>query len=116
MPSGFVRIRQFGFLANRISEMPVVEPPARDYQQFLDEVKDLGRRALTIEACRTLRLTDQERRSLLTSTAELATKSRFHKIWGPWSFESFMEIVELDSISPSVQTRLRDQKEINGRR
>jgi hypothetical protein len=82
-------------LANRsleISGVPVVELPARDYQNFFSEVKDLGKRSLTAEARRTLRLTDQELRSVVTVTADLATESVFFKeIRRPWKFESFME-------------------------
>jgi hypothetical protein len=92
-----------------ISNVPIVDPPARDYQNFFNEVKDLGKKPLTVEARRTLRLSDQELRSLVAVTADLADESvAFHKIWRPWRFEAFMERVEGESVAPAVEEKLRD--------
>ena len=89
--------------------VPIVESPARDYQDFFDAVKDLGRWPLSVEARKTLHLSDQELHSLVAITADLATESLFFRqIWRPWKFESLMEIVESGSLSPSLQEKLRD--------
>lgn len=92
-----------------ISGVPIVEGTARDYQKFFDEVKNLGSRPLSEEARKTLHLTDQELRSLITITADLATESLFFRPFvKPWVFESRMEVTESGSISPPLQEKLRD--------
>jgi hypothetical protein len=92
-----------------ISRVPIVEGPGRDYQKFFDEVKDLGSRPVSVEARRALHLTDQELRSMITITADLATESLFFgPVVRPWVFESRMEVTESGSVSPSLQEKLRD--------
>ncbi len=91
----------------KISGVPNVEPPARDYQRFFDEVQYLGKQPLSAEARMTLHLTDQELRSLITITADLATESEFfQKQVKPWVFESRMEAADSGSVSPSLQEKL----------
>jgi len=92
-----------------ISGVPIVEGPARDYQKFFGEVKDLGSRPVSVEARSALHLTDQELRSLITITADLATESLFFRpVVRPWVFESRMEVTESGSVSPSIHEKLRD--------
>jgi hypothetical protein len=92
-----------------ISGVPIIESSTRVYQNFFNEVKDLGIRPLTTEARTSLRLTDQELRSLLTVTADLATETRFlAKTVRPLMFEARMEFVESGAISPSLREKLDD--------
>jgi hypothetical protein len=92
-----------------ISGVPLVDPPVRDYQNFFNEVKDLGKRPLSADARRSLALSDEELRSLVTVTADLADQAvAFRKIWRPWRFESFMELVESDAVSPALQSRMTE--------
>ncbi len=92
-----------------IAGVPAVILQARDYQKFFDEVKYLGNRPITVEARRTLHFTDQELRSLITITADLADESLFfQKIIKPWIFESRMEFTEAGTISPPLQQKLSD--------
>jgi hypothetical protein len=92
-----------------ISGVPRVEPPNRVYQNFFDEVKDLGRLPLSLEAHTSLRPTDQELRSLRTVTADLATESRFFREEvRPLMFEARMQVAESGAVSPSLQEKLRD--------
>jgi len=95
-----------------ISGVPAVIPQARDYQKFFDEVKYLGTRPLTVEARQTLHFTDQELRSLITITADLADESLFfQKIVRPCIFESRMEFTDAGAVSPSLQQKLDDLRD-----
>ena len=95
-----------------ISGVPTVILQARDYQKFFDEVKYLGQRLITVEARRTLHFTDQELRSLITITADLADESLFfQKIIKPWIFESRMEFTEAGTISPCLEQKLSDLRD-----
>src|ERR1700730_11610569 len=84
----------------RIGLVPVVESPVLVYQNFFNEVKDLGRLSLSADARRSLALTDQELRSLLTITADLATEGRFFGTQlRPLMFEARMQAAESGSVS-----------------
>jgi hypothetical protein len=92
-----------------ISGVPIVEPPARGYQDFFNQVQYLGKVPLSAEARAAIRLSDQELRALVTVTADLATESQFfRRTWKPLKFESLMETIESGAISPAVQAKLRD--------
>src|SRR5262249_17840642 len=96
----------------KISDVPLAEPPARDYQNFFDEVRFLGGKVLSDDARRSLRLTDQELRSLITITADLAEASLvLTKAWHPWKFEALMETIEQGKVDSSVQAKLEDFKQ-----
>ena len=56
--------------------MPVVEPPAREYQKFFEDVQGMRTTPLSKEARTALELTDDEIRALADITSDLVAESR----------------------------------------
>jgi hypothetical protein len=91
-----------------ISAGPILQPPAQDYENFFQNVKYFGNWPLSAEGLR-LQLTNEEIRSLVSITVDLADESLFfHRIWSEWKFESLMEVVDRGSSTRSVEEKLRD--------
>lgn len=88
--------------------IPIAEQTARDYQRFFSGVKDLGTLPLSDEARGSVDFSQQELRSLIAITADLADESLLlHRTWRSWKFESLMEGIESGSASPSIQEKMR---------
>lgn len=89
----------------------VIDPTAQIYVNFFDQMRDLGQFPVSPEARASLNLTDEELKSLLTITEDLAEQhSVFIKTLEPLIFESRLEIVESDAVSPALREKIGDLK------
>jgi hypothetical protein len=93
----------------KISGMPMLEPPARDYQKFFDDVQGMRTSLLSKEARKALDLTDEELRSLADVTSDLVAAS-FQGEVKPQVFESRMEVAESGFVSASLEEKMRDMQ------
>ncbi len=92
--------------------LTVDDPVAVSYLNFFGQVQNRSTSTLTPEAKVFLRLSDEEFRKLQNVTLDLATQSRwFAKEMASLVFESRMQIVESDAVSPAMPGKMRNLNE-----
>ena len=92
-------------------DVEVVNPASQIYLNFFEQMEDVDKLPFSTAARTSMNLTDEELRSLLTITADLAMQSRvFAKILRPLVFESRMQVAESDTVSPGLREKINDVK------